>query len=194
MGKGTGLGLSIVHSIIKGLGGAITVDSVIDKGTTFRVYLPLINQPSNEPKTREAIAGSHTDLRKEMKRLLVIDDEPSVLEIFDQYLSHYGFLVESFTRPDEALAAFQKNPESYALVITDMTMSVMTGLKVAEKVKRIRCAVPVILMTGYTLPERPTELGISICLKKPLSPEAIKDAICELIPTARKLFSIVEKS
>ena len=164
--EGTGLGLSVVHGIVKSHGGAITVNSIPDKGTTFEIYLPKfesgeIQRPKSPESTRE---------RKEM--ILIVDDEEIIVDVTGQILERFGYTVVTRTNSIDALEVFQKRPDEFDLVITDQVMPNMTGTKLAEKLIAIRPDIPVILCSGfpeYINQEELKRIGIRESITKPIS-------------------------
>lgn len=143
-GKGTGLGLSISYGIIKNLNGDIKVYSEPNKGTTFHVYIPATSQKEHpEPEKNITIA-------KGTERILLVDDERSIAQMGKAVLQKHGYRVTTFTSSIEALNAFKKAPESFDLLLTDMTMPNMTGDKLIEQIKRIKNNIPAIICTGFS--------------------------------------------
>ena len=143
-GKGTGLGLSISYGIIKKLNGDIKVYSEPNKGTTFHVYIPV----SSITKNRES--EEKIDIAKGTERILLIDDEESIVEMGKTVLQRYGYRVSAFTSSIKALKAFEKDPASFDLLLTDMTMPDMTGDVLVQHIKHIRNNIPVIICTGFS--------------------------------------------
>jgi PAS domain S-box-containing protein len=146
-GHGTGLGLALVHKIVTRSGGYIQVESEEGKGSAFHVYLPQSLDPLTAPKTD----GNQLQRgRREM--ILVVDDEIPVLSMMQQQLREMGYRV--ITRADSlnALETFRREPNKFALVITDHTMPHLQGAELSEKLGEIRVDVPVILMTGLHQP------------------------------------------
>jgi PAS domain S-box-containing protein len=164
-GKGTGLGLSVVHGIIKQHQGDVTVESALGRGTVFHVYLPIIDKemPAKTAPTMELPRGK--------ERILLVDDEPSVLEMMRRMLADLGYTVTAFTGSIEALNTYRANPDTFDLLITDMTMPNLTGTILAKKVLNIRPDLPIILCTGYSesMDKKQAEsLGIREFLLKPI--------------------------
>ena len=124
-GEGTGLGLSVVHGIVKSHDGYITVESEPEKGTTFHVYLPRINEEarSADKETLPVTGGK--------ERILIVDDEDMLVELNEQRLRRLGYEVVATTSSMEALAIFRKEPDTFDLVITDYTMPNLTGMDLA---------------------------------------------------------------
>jgi CheY-like chemotaxis protein len=165
LGEGTGMGLSVVQGIVEKYGGRITVESQLDKGSTFRVYLPI------HEATAEAIQPSKIRLPACHERILIVDDEIAIVKISCLILEQLGYRVTPQTSSIEALRLFRKAPGDFDLVITDMTMPNMTGDQMAEQMLHIRHDLPVILCTGYskhTNEEMALKIGIRAFIYKPI--------------------------
>ncbi|MGD9823546.1 ATP-binding protein [Desulfobacter sp.] len=143
-GKGTGLGLSISYGIIKKLNGDIKVYSEPNKGTTVHVYIPVTSIKKNQEP------GDNINIAKGTERILLIDDESSIAQMGKTVLQKYGYRVSAFTSSIEALKAFEEDPASFDLLLTDMTMPDMTGDILVRHIKRIRDDIPVIICTGFS--------------------------------------------
>lgn len=177
VGKGTGLGLSVVHGIIKNYKGDISVYSEKNKGTVFKVYLPVANVGDiKEKKVIESIP-------KGQEHILLVDDEPSVLELESQMLQFFGYKTTGFAESTKVLHELERNPNKYDLLITDLTMPNLTGMQLAELVRLRYPDLPIIMITGYS--EELTEdikekFGIQAILMKPVVAN-------ELAKTVRKI-------
>jgi hypothetical protein len=128
LGKGTGLGLSVVHGIVKEHGGDIRVYSEIGKGTTFNVYLPLLEDAKDSKSatvTRKYPTGSES--------ILLVDDEEPIVLLEQMMLEKLGYQITVRTSSPDALAAFKANPGNFDLVISDRGMANMTGDQLAEE-------------------------------------------------------------
>jgi|GEM_PF-1866193 len=143
-GKGTGLGLSISYGIIKKLNGDIKVYSEPNKGTTFHVYMPV----TSIKKIRGP--GENINIVKGTEHILLVDDEGSIAQMEKTVLEKYGYRVSAFTSSIEALNAFEKEPASFDLLLTDMSMPGMTGDILVQHIKRIKENIPVIICTGFS--------------------------------------------
>ncbi|MDL1957888.1 MAG: PAS domain S-box protein, partial [Deltaproteobacteria bacterium] len=149
-GVGTGMGLSMVHGIVKNHEGTITVYSKPGKGSTFHVYIPLIQEEVKIPEIdKDAFIPTGTE------HILFIDDEPVLVDLGKQMFERLGYEVTSRTSSVEALELFKAQPDRFDLVITDMTMPNMMGDKLARELMKIRPDIPIIICTGYS--ERITE-------------------------------------
>ena len=105
-------------------------------------------------------------------RLLLVDDEIMLVHALKQGLSMHGFSVASYIQPTEALKAFQDNPDSFDMIITDMTMPTMLGTDLADQIRQLRPNIPIILCTGHNeliTDEKISKLDIQALLMKPFS-------------------------
>ncbi|HPC46685.1 MAG TPA: response regulator, partial [Deltaproteobacteria bacterium] len=165
--KGTGLGLATVHGIVSSLGGAVLVTSSPGKGSTFDVYLPAT------PATVHAQQDTTPDIPAgNGQRILVVDDEPSILEIAASMLEQLGYRCITRASSTEAFELFRSDPACIDLVITDQTMPGMTGADLARAMLALRPDMPVILMTGFSEVmgrDEALSLGIREFIEKPFS-------------------------
>ena len=165
-GKGSGMGLAVVHGILKRCGGAITVSSEPDKGSTFNVFIPRIETvPSQRSVSSRTLAGGK-------ERILIVEDEDVQLQSMVRMLEWLGYRVTAKTDGREALAEFQKNPHGFDLVITDQAMPVMTGAQLTEALLKILPEIPIILCTGFSeavSEEQAKAIGVREFIHKPFS-------------------------
>jgi CheY-like chemotaxis protein len=145
-GKGTGLGLSTVYGIVKQSGAAITVDSAVGRGTSFRILFPLtgaeLSVPQLVPRSRE---GTET--------LLLVEDDRSVRHLADRILSNRGYKVIPCSDGKDALRAFASAPEQIHIVVTDLIMPGMSGRELVQALRQIRPSVAALYVSGYTQDE-----------------------------------------
>lgn len=166
-GEGTGMGLSVVHGIVKTCGGDVTVESEPGKGSTFHVYLPVIDASCEAPQT----ASSRIPETGNREHILFVDDEEQLVRMMQAMLEGLGYHVTARTSSVEALEAFRAQPQKFDLVITDQTMPNMTGMDLAQALFRIRPDIPVILCTGFSelvTEERARDMGIRQFIMKPV--------------------------
>lgn len=166
VGKGTGLGLSTVYGIVKELKGFIQVDSEPGQGTVFRAYIPALPL---DFATANA-TGQHAALPTGTEHILLVDDEASIAQIEKETLEHLGYQVTATTNSLEALRNFQKSPDDFDLLITDMTMPDMTGVELAQKILLQKPDFPIILCSGFNEQideQKAKAIGIREYIKKP---------------------------
>jgi two-component system, cell cycle sensor histidine kinase and response regulator CckA len=145
-GKGTGLGLATVYGIVKQSGGYVWVYSEVGKGTTFKTYLPRVEEgreaepvPAAEPTS---LVGSET--------VLLVEDEESVRALSRSVLTSYGYTVLEAGSGKEGLDVARRYPLPIDLLLTDVVMPEMGGLDLASRLEDIRPGVRVLYMSGYT--------------------------------------------
>lgn len=169
-GEGTGLGLSIVHGIITGYQGFISLRSVLAEGTNVNVYLPINENPIKKIKPQKP-----EDAPFIPARLMIVDDEPALADIFREALQDAGYTVAAFTKSLQALAAYKKDPTAYDLIIADINMPELNGIKLGSKIKDIK-ELPIVLYTGFldlNLQNKVERAGIKHILNKPIMPETM---------------------
>jgi CheY-like chemotaxis protein len=154
-----------VHGIVSRWGGDIAVESGQGLGTSFSVFLPLIEEEQGESvqKTELLWLGN--------EKVLFVDDEPFQVDLMERMLGRLGYTVITETDSLKALEVFKDDPYGFDLVITDMTMPGLTGDELAGKILAQRADIPIIISTGYS--ERITEkkakaLGIAGFVMKPV--------------------------
>lgn len=174
-GQGTGMGLSISHGIVNKHNGYFTVSSAPGQGSSFSIYLPIIE--SVQPPAPEKIC---TDLPRGSERILLIDDEESLAHSVGDFLIEHGFSVQLETDSTRALRLLKSEAEDFDLVITDQTMPELTGLELASEVLKSKPQQAIILCTGYSAAlteDAALTAGIKAVLMKPLDLSALPQTI-----------------
>jgi len=181
VGKGTGLGLSVVHGIVESHGGVISVESTLGKGTTFRLYFPIIDETAVQ--TANTDPGHYTG----NERILFVDDEESLVEIGAEMLKLMGYQVTAETSSLDAFKTFKTNPDNFDLVLTDQTMPNMSGAELAVELLKIRPAIPIILCTGYSSKisdKMAKEIGIADYFMKPFNTKQLAEIVRKTLDRA----------
>ncbi|NTV13223.1 MAG: response regulator [Desulfobulbaceae bacterium] len=185
-GEGTGLGLAVVHGIVLGMGGEIVVDSSPGQGATFRIYLP-----QTEAALEEGPVSTETAIPRGTEQVMVVDDDKIIVLMVSSMLCHLGYHVTPIGDSREALGRFREAPESFDLLLTDMTMPGMTGAELATEVLRIRPGLPVILCTGFSeLIDRDAAkaLGIKEFMLKPVEKADLARVVRQVLDGASANF------
>jgi len=146
VGKGTGLGLSMVYGIVKQSGGYIWVYSEPNQGTTFKIYLPRVDQPVDgtvaDKQPINVMRGTET--------ILLVEDDPQLRQLSSSVLTHCGYNVLTASTPEEGLTICKANHSDIRLLVTDVVMPRMNGRQLAERVARMRPKIRVLYISGYT--------------------------------------------
>jgi PAS domain S-box-containing protein len=177
--EGTGLGLAIVHGIVKSYNGKVTVYSEPGVGTTFHIYLPCLRRNSDIVEIKKA-----KKLPVGNERILVVDDEESIVNMEKMMLISLGYQVDSASNGKDALLLLQNKSENYDLLVTDMTMPGMNGIELSRQAWEIRKGLPVIICTGFSQTlngEKAKAMGVSKYLTKPLSQVDLAEAVREAL-------------
>jgi PAS domain S-box-containing protein len=173
--EGTGLGLAVVHGIVRSHRGAIAVASTPGAGTTFTLYLPAATPADDDfnPGLTRAPAGTG-------ELICIVDDEQVVGNCTKLVLENHGYQTLVFSSAEACLSELAAAPRSAALLITDQTMPGMQGTELIATLRRLRPALPVVLMSGYFSkipPEILDELGAIELLAKPFTTEELTLAV-----------------
>jgi PAS domain S-box-containing protein len=142
--QGTGLGLSVVKGLVNNLGGEIYCKSELNKGSAFLICFPITSRSPAVATTLETPA-----LLVGREKILVVDDEESVVLSVRDGLQNLGYKVETRTSANAAITEFLQHAQDYNLVVTDCTMPLMNGFELVRQIRTIRADIPVILMSGY---------------------------------------------
>jgi CheY-like chemotaxis protein len=144
--NGTGLGLAMVYGIVKQSGGNIWVYSEPGQGTTFKIYLPRIEQPIESDQGRSAPAPA----LRGVETVLLVEDEDAVRDLARDILQAQGYTVLEARHGAEALRISAQHPGPIHLLLTDVVMPEMTGRELADRLAVLRPAIKVLYMSGYT--------------------------------------------
>jgi CheY-like chemotaxis protein len=178
LGIGTGLGLSICHGIVRSLHGSITVESELQKGTTFRVTLPRSEEPSitTQPVVPLSLFAAHG-------HVLVIDDEPRLAHAVKDMIGP-DHDTRTVTSGREAYALLEQEPDDhrYDVILCDLHMPDLSGMDLYEKLVATRPALAerIVFMTGGTFSERSREFVARVdntCIDKPVDVKQLRALI-----------------
>lgn len=180
--KGTGLGLSVVHGIVRSHKGDIQVQSEVGFGTTFNIYLPAIegNLSKDEVTIDDIHGGSES--------ILVVDDEKPIAEMVKTILENFDYKTSIYHTGAEAFECFERNPNEFHMLISDLTMPKMTGLDLADKLHSLRPELPIVIMTGFgdNLTKASQEhYGIKRVLTKPVAVKELALAVRKVLDNAK---------
>ena len=168
--------------IVQNHDGEILVESKVDVGTSFAVFLPVHTAENKRTSVPPPDYAPEKDGRGE--RILWVDDEPQMLRMGKRTLSQLGYHVTVAANGDEAFEVFNENPDFFDLVITDYHMPGMTGCELAATLKSLRGSLPIILLSGLSetiAMEEIEQSGISVSLSKPIAMEALKRTIRSIL-------------
>jgi CheY-like chemotaxis protein len=144
-GKGTGLGLAMVYGIIRQNHGHVSVESNPGEGTLFRIYFPRDHGNVIKDETTDDYCRD----KGNNETILLVEDEPMLLEMSRTMLEELGYSVIAISTPDEAVSIAEKN-SMIKILITDVVMPGMNGKDLAEKVRSLLPGIKNIYMSGYT--------------------------------------------
>jgi CheY-like chemotaxis protein len=177
-GEGTGLGLATVRGIVQDHGGLVTYTSTLGEGTRFELYFPRI-----EGSIPESLIEASDVLAHGQGHVLLVDDELDLTELVGEMLEGLGYQVTRTNNPLEALELFRAGPESFNIVITDMSMPKMTGELLSQELIGLRPDTPIILCTGYgeaLVREQAFASGVRKILTKPFKLKELAKALHDL--------------
>ncbi len=175
VGEGTGLGLAVVHGIMKNHDGAISVYSHPGEGTTFHLYFPAYEAGPIEPTTEIKPIP-----RGQGERILFVDDEEALASLGRQLLDRLGYQVTMTTSVLEAVAIVQAQAKPFDLVITDLAMPIMDGVKFGGQLLQMQPNLPIILTTGFSglmNAEKIRGLGFRELLTKPVTARVLGETV-----------------
>ncbi len=181
-GKGAGLGLSVVHGVVLEANGALALTTSESLGTRVDVFFPVLQRdapPRAETAAQQPEAPPH---------VLLVDDEPDVLELQRLTLLRAGFIVHPCHDALAAWNAFEADPGAWQLVVTDQGMPNMRGVELIRRVKERRPEIACVLYTGAgdsMTEDSARAAGADVVLRKPVLPAVLQMEISRLVSGRR---------
>ncbi|WP_051309895.1 hybrid sensor histidine kinase/response regulator [Desulfogranum japonicum] len=182
VGYGSGMGLAVIHGIVVAHDASIDVQSNQGTGSVFTVFFPMV---MDEERQAEDVL---TSLPTGRETILFVDDEEEIVVMRTRMLEYLGYKVIAAHSGDEAISCFERGEEEINVLITDQTMPRMTGLQLAEKVRKRLPYLPIILCSGYSdaiSPEEIERIGIDRFIAKPVDMRQLATAIRELLKSRK---------
>ncbi|MEX2527131.1 MAG: ATP-binding protein [Gemmatimonadota bacterium] len=182
-GEGTGLGLSICWGVVKQMGGHIHLYSEPGRGTTFRIYFPLVEAGMGKPAL-ETPADESPIFRSGPGTILVIEDQPEVLRVVTRVLKKAGHTVFEADSGEKALELVESHAIDLDVLLTDVLLSGMNGTEVAWRLVERQPKLSVIFSSGFTkgeLEDQRLELRRAGFLPKPFGPQELTDAVTKAL-------------
>jgi len=180
VGKGTGLGLAMVYGIIKQNEGFINVYSEPGKGTTFRIYLPLITAAAEEGQ--RAVEAEYP--KGGTETILVAEDDPSLRKLTVLVLEQAGYTVITANDGEEAVTKCMENKDRIELLLFDIIMPKKSGREAYDEIRKVLPNVPVLFASGYA-PDMLREKALiedgAARVYKPISPQALLKKVRETL-------------
>jgi CheY-like chemotaxis protein len=179
MGRGTGLGLSTVYGIVKQSGGNIWVYSEVGKGTTFKIYLPRVDEPLEEVR-EEPIK----EIPQRSETVLIVEDEEVVRKLAVRLLKKQGYRVLEVSDAGKAFMLCEEYKEPIHLILSDVVMPGMDGSRLIERLKKIHPEAKALFMSGYAdnmiIHRGILEEGIQF-IQKPFTLESLARKVREVL-------------
>jgi CheY-like chemotaxis protein len=173
---------AVIRSIVEQHDGRVVAHSNEPKRTACDIFLPRLESAGPSKRTEPLSLPHGTE------RILLVDDETEVMETFKQMLTYLGYTVFSSTSSPEALEIFRKAPDRFDLLITDQTMPRMTGIELAQEVRRLRPDLPVLLCSGFgdvIRSEEVKSLGVQEVVMKPVTAGEMAHKIRQVLKPGR---------
>jgi len=180
-GKGTGIGLAVVYGVLKNHHGYILCDSEPGRGTTFDFYLPALNALALEKRRNKEVLQ---EFYKGQETILLVDDEPHLLETGQELLAIAGYHVLTAASGEDALSVLDCKEADISLVILDLMMPGMGGLACLNKIRKLIPEMQVIVASGYSANARTQEItakGAAAFIQKPYRFEELSKIIREVL-------------
>ena len=181
-GKGTGLGLATVYGIVQQSEGFIWVYSEPGRGTTFKIYLPRVDQPAEPLHPRPSASAVHGK-----ETVLLVEDEAPLRSLLHELLESFGYRVLEAPAGADALRVAQEHAGTIDLLLSDIVMPQMTGRELADRLSRHRPGIKVLFMSGYaagSAPQHEVPSGAAY-IEKPFTADALAGMMREVLEQAR---------
>ena len=191
--RGTGLGLAVVHGIVKQNGGGILVSSVLQKGTTFQILLPIWDE-IRDGNVSAGLAERKFLSMEANKSILLVDDEPIVLKMTKSILESQGYQVAAFASARQALEAAMAT--DFDLLLTDVSMPEMHGCALAKRIQKHRPNIAIVFMSGFLNDDDSSEHAVGVdahFLQKPFAMTALFVTILASLEDAR-VAAVIERA
>lgn len=193
VGKGTGLGLATVYGVVKQSGGWIWVYSQIEKGTTFKIYLPQVEQEEGIESSQPHAAVTASPPGSET--ILLVEDQESIRELLREFLESRGYRVLEAQNGTDALQIIETLQHPIDLLLTDVVMPKMSGPELSRRLTTLLPRLRVLYISGYAEHSPANEeiaQGNAICLQKPFALDALERKVRSLLD-AEQGFVIADK-
>ena len=180
VGKGTGLGMSIVYGIVRQHNGFMHVDSAPGTGSTFRIYLPLVESEAAEEAPVDAPEPPTTG----EETVLVVEDDATVRSLLEEVLSASGYQVIMACDGQDAVEKFHSHCDRVALIVMDMIMPKMSGMEAYKRIQQIRPGVRVLYSSGYprdVIQSRGELDPQAELITKPVQPQELLQKVREML-------------
>ena len=176
--RGSGLGLSVCQGIVESHDGFCIVESELGQGTSFAVFLPVLDRPPSKPAPSPAAPRKITGT----ERVLIVDDEVDITDWLRIGLSRLGYRVSAFNDPLQTLTEFKGNPAGWDIVIADQIMPDMRGAEFLELLKTYNPNIPAVLCSGHGEED---VAQAELCLSKPISLAELAASIRTILDVRR---------
>lgn len=183
VGKGTGMGLSVVHGILHKHNSHIVVESELNSGSSFHLFIPPLKEinmtTSHETKNNKKILNNGNQ-----KHILVVDDEESIAIFLQELLRRYNYKVTYTTSSKHALEIFKASTSDIDLIITDQTMPELSGTEMVKQMFEVKPNIPVVLCSGYSenIDEKSAlDLGCIKYMEKPINSKKMIQALHDIL-------------
>jgi PAS domain S-box-containing protein len=187
-GKGSGMGLAMVHGIVHEHGGHVIVESSPGRGSRFRVVWPALTDHQDVgPGEPDWVASSHAPRPALQGAVLVVDDEETVGEFMRELLDTWGLQAVCMSRPEAALEVVRAEPRRFDVLITDQSMPKMSGMELAQRIRRVRADLPIILYTGHgegLAGDEVAAAGLSAVMRKPIDEVQLGQVLTRCLASA----------